>query len=127
MQNKKPVYLNLFQFSFPLTAIVSILHRLSGILLFILIPIFIYALDLVLTSKETYKIFIGYLNANICVQFVIWVFAVSFFYHMLAGVRHLLMDFGNFETKLSANISSKIVFVLAIIFAIWIGTYLWVV
>ncbi|NQY42503.1 MAG: succinate dehydrogenase, cytochrome b556 subunit [Legionellales bacterium] len=125
MQNKKPIYLNIFQFKFPFTAIVSILHRISGVILFFFIPGILYSLDLVLDTKETYDLFVSYVYSSKLIRFTIWFFALAFFYHTVAGIRHLLMDFGKFESKLSASISGKIIFLLVIIFAIWSGRYLW--
>ena len=125
MQNKKPIYLNIFQFRFPFTAIVSILHRISGVILFILIPFLLYSLELVLDTKETYSLFLDYIYSSKLIRLSVWFCALAFFYHTVAGIRHLLMDFGKFESKLSANISGKVIFILVIIFAIWSGRCLW--
>lgn len=108
----KPVYLNPFTFSFPITAIVSFLHRVSGIILFLMIPVILW----LLASVLYYPLSISY----VC-QILIWVLLSALVYHLLSGIRHLCMDSGYFESKNLARITSFLVLSISILFSLLIG------
>ncbi|MCF6765987.1 succinate dehydrogenase, cytochrome b556 subunit [Thiotrichales bacterium 19S3-7] len=127
MENKGPRNIGLssiIHYRFPVTAISSILHRISGILLFILVPFVIWVLDISLRDLSSFN------QIKACLSgwpsFFIWLFISSLAYHLFAGVRHLLMDIGIGEHKLSGRVGSYIVIVLGILFAIIFGVSLWV-
>ena len=108
----KPVYLNPFTFAFPLTAIVSFLHRVSGAILFFLIPIILSTL-----AKVLYYPFDISLSAKI----IVWVLLSALVYHLLAGIRHLVMDSGYLESKRQATVSGLFVLIASILFSLLIG------
>ncbi len=121
---QKPVFLNIFAIRFPLTAIISILHRVSGILLFLAIPILLYCLEQSLLSEEKFALIKHYFSLGIVKVFVLGVMGL-FLYHMLAGIRHMLMDYGVGETKTSGKIGSQIVLISFVILFFIIGKWLW--
>jgi len=108
----RPIYLNLFAFSFPITAIVSILHRISGIVLFCLIPVGIWGLQLSLKSAKDFSSIKSYFSHD-CYKWLIYAGLAALFYHIIAGIRHLIMDFGFGETKEVARISACLVLIAA--------------
>jgi succinate dehydrogenase / fumarate reductase cytochrome b subunit len=75
----------------PLAGRVSILHRVSGGLLFVFLPFLLYLFDQSLTSELSFEVFKGFLS-NIVVKLITLVLAWAFLFHFCAGVRHLLMD-----------------------------------
>ncbi|MEW9582670.1 succinate dehydrogenase, cytochrome b556 subunit [Paraburkholderia sp. DGU8] len=75
----------------PLAGRVSILHRLSGGLLFVFLPFLLYLFDQSLTSELSFGVFKGFLS-NIIVKLITLVLAWAFLFHFCAGVRHLVMD-----------------------------------
>ena len=101
---QRPIYLNLFAFSFPITAIVSILHRLTGLLLFILIPVFLCMLQSAL--------FYMYVLASFGLSLLVWAALTAVIYHLFAGIRHLCMDLGFAESKKAARVTSFIVLIV---------------
>ncbi|HSX20729.1 MAG TPA: succinate dehydrogenase, cytochrome b556 subunit [Gammaproteobacteria bacterium] len=109
---QKPVYLDLLNFAFPITAIVSILHRLSGLFLFFLIPVFLRILQKTL-----------YYPSPTCmrVRVLMWLGLTAFIYHLFAGIRHLCMDVGVGEDLKDARYSSYAVLLLTAIFSLVIG------
>lgn len=111
----KPVNLNLFTIAFPVTAVASILHRISGIILFILIPYLLYVLQNIVAGTEIFMPF------N---KFILWIIFVPFIYHVLAGVRHVIMDLGYGEEKNIARTSALVVFVFTALISILLGYYL---
>jgi len=75
----------------PLAGRVSILHRVSGGLLFVFLPFLLYLFDQSLTSELSFDVFKGFLS-NIIVKLITLVLAWAFLFHFCAGVRHLFMD-----------------------------------
>lgn len=90
--NKRPKYLNLLKIRMPVSAVTSILHRLSGLILFLTIPVLIYSLQKSLGSEAGYQQIVGYFSSplvKIIVLLVIW----ALLHHLLAGIRFLFIDF----------------------------------
>ena len=124
MYKKKQIDLNLFRFKFPVTAIVSILHRVSGVILFSFIPVFLYCLDRSLKNEQSFFELSFYLNLSFF-KFIILFITMSLVYHLIAGIRHMILDMGFFESKLAASISSYIVLVISLVIMVCLGMKLW--
>ena len=88
---KRPVFFHLLQLHLPLTAVVSIAHRLSGILLFLALPLAIWLLDRSLADADGYtaagNILDGW-SLRLGAAALLW----SLAHHLLAGLRVLLID-----------------------------------
>ena len=87
------VFLNLAQIRFPIGAIASIAHRVSGVLLFIALPVLAALLDASLRSEAGFASVRGLLSSPLALV-VSGVLAWALVHHVLAGIRHLLMDVG---------------------------------
>jgi succinate dehydrogenase / fumarate reductase cytochrome b subunit len=81
----------LSNYRMPLAALVSILHRISGFLMFLALPLILYMLQLSILSEDTFKYFAG-IASHPLVKLVILALAWAYFQHFCAGVRHLFMD-----------------------------------
>jgi succinate dehydrogenase / fumarate reductase cytochrome b subunit len=91
--NNRPVFLDLARIRLPITALISIAHRITGIVLFLSIPFAIYLLGLSLSSQLEYNHVQGLLGhglVKVLVIFILWALA----HHVFAGLRFLLIDFG---------------------------------
>ncbi|MDO8653051.1 MAG: succinate dehydrogenase, cytochrome b556 subunit [Undibacterium sp.] len=75
----------------PLAGFVSILHRVSGMLMFLLLPFILYLLDKSLTSEISFAVFQKF-TTNVFVKLVILALAWAYLHHFTAGIRHLFMD-----------------------------------
>src|SRR6201988_1838714 len=75
----------------PLAGRVSILHRVSGALLFLFLPFLLFLFDQSLTSELSFEVFKGFLS-NIIVKLITLALAWAFLFHFCAGIRHLVMD-----------------------------------
>lgn len=91
MKDKRPVYLNLFKIRLPIAGMVSLAHRLSGILLFMAIPVAIYLLDLSIISEDGFSDVMTLLTHPLAVL-VQLVLVWSLAHHFFAGIRFLLID-----------------------------------
>ncbi|CAM2920736.1 succinate dehydrogenase, cytochrome b556 subunit [Legionella worsleiensis] len=124
MNKKRPVNLDLGTLKFPPMAISSILHRISGVLLFILLPIMLYILGLSLQSEESF-IQMKSMISSPFYKLVLWAFSASLAYHILAGIRHIIMDMGFGEHLESSRRTSIMVIILSVILTIILGIWIW--
>ncbi|MBK4775296.1 succinate dehydrogenase, cytochrome b556 subunit [Candidatus Pantoea edessiphila] len=125
MNKSRPINLKLSTIHFPITAISSILHRISGVIILFLFGIFLWLLDLSLSSQENFQYVMSFFN-NIYFKFIVWNILTVFIYHIVNGIRHVLMDFRFLsETLKSGVLSSYIVFVISIILSILAGVFIW--
>ncbi len=121
---RPPVFLNMLQIRFPLTAIASILHRLSGLALFFLIPGLLWVFKRTLDSEQSFLRMQEWFSYG-CIKVVVWLFLVGLLYHLLAGIRHLYMDMGWFESRKAGTFTASTVIILALVGAIGFGLTLW--
>ena len=124
VNKKRPVNLDLGSMKFPPMAIASILHRISGVLLFILLPIILFILGQSLHSAERFAE-MKTMMSHPFYKLVLWAFGASMIYHVLAGIRHLLMDIGLGEHLSTGRFTANLVIVLAVISTILLGIWIW--
>lgn len=105
-------------------AIVSILHRLSGLFLALMIPVFLFILSLSLHSRHSFELVQSYFHYPL-IKFAVWGTLSILIYHLLAGVRHMIMDLGFGESVCVAKASSYGLLALAIIVSAAMGVWLW--
>ena len=120
----RPVYLNLFQFRFPLPAIVSIMHRISGVALFFGMALFLNLLAMALESDAGFDEAAS-LIATPVVKSAVWVVLAALIYHLVAGVRHMLMDFHIGDSLRGGRIGSQLTFVVSAVLIVLAGAWLW--
>jgi succinate dehydrogenase / fumarate reductase cytochrome b subunit len=114
---------SLMKYRFPVNALASILHRLSGVILFLLIPFILWTLHLSLSSQASFLLVKDYFGSPI-MMFLSWVVLSALYYHLIAGVKHLLMDMGYFEEKHSGRLASIFVLVLGVVGVVGIGVWI---
>lgn len=122
--HNRPVHLDLTRMKFPPMAIVSILHRVSGVVLFLLLPFVLYALHASLASQASFSQLLQLMTSS-TVKFLLWLLISAVSFHFIAGIRHLLMDCGLGEGLQSARVTAYGVIVLAGMAAIFVGVWLW--
>jgi succinate dehydrogenase / fumarate reductase, cytochrome b subunit len=121
----RPVFLNLFQIHFPITAITSIAHRVSGVFLFLCMPCMLWLWKVVLGSAADYQRILDCL-AEPYARVAVWLMLSSFGFHLLAGLRHVFMDISWLSCeKKTANISAYGLWLLAIVWFVLLGMRLW--
>lgn len=124
MSKQRPKNLNLFTIRFPIPAIISILHRISGIILFLVVPFMLWGLSLSLSSPQDFDDLHLFLSSPF-MKLLIWSCLSAFIYHFIAGIRHLLMDVHVGEELKSGRLSAKLTLVISIILIILAGIWLW--
>jgi len=124
VNSQRPVNLDLRTIKLPITAYTSILHRVSGVILFLGIVVMLYALDKSLASEE------GFAEVQACLtsplaKLIIWGLLSALLYHLVAGVRHLIMDMGVGESLEGGKLGSKIVIAVSVVIVVLAGVWIW--
>src|SRR3990167_2410781 len=121
---KKPVNLDLTTMAFPPMAIASILHRISGVVLFLCLPVILYWLNLSLKNASSFTD-LQLILANPYYKSLLWLFVSSLWYHLIAGIRHMFMDIGIGESLKAGYASANLVIILGILGALGLGVLIW--
>ena len=124
MKSQRPVNLDLRTIKLPITAYTSILHRISGIILFFGIAIMLYGLEQSLASEESFVQLQACLASPLA-KLVIWGLLSALLYHLAAGVRHLIMDAGVGESLEGGKLGSKIVLIVSVLLILLAGVWIW--
>ena len=103
----------LSNYRLPLAGIVSILHRISGFLMFALLPFVLYLLEQSLRSEISFAYYQGFVTYPL-VKLIILALVWGYMQHFCAGVRHLVMDTHIGLDKDSARKSAAIVLVVSL-------------
>lgn len=120
----RPKNINLTTIRLPLPALVSILHRASGFVLFLLIPLLLWGLQRSLQSPAGFEQVLQ-LAAHPFMKLVLLGIAWAFFHHFLAGLRHLALDMHWGAELAQARLTSKLVLVLSLLLTLLTGVKLW--
>lgn len=127
MKTKRPVNLDIGTIKLPITSYVSILHRVSGVVLFFALALLLCVFDASIESEQSFQSLKEGLSSPIW-QLVIWAALAALAYHFVAGIRHLIMDFGFGEESFESGRRSAwlVVAVAALIIAAISGwIFLW--
>lgn len=121
--DNRPVFLNLLRIHQPVTAVLSIFHRISGVLMILLLPGLVYLLNLSLIDQAGFDQVRGLLTglpARLMAILFCWLFA----HHVLAGIRFMLLDFDVGVERVVARKTAWLVHacaaILAVLFAAWV-------
>ncbi len=92
--DQRPVYLDLTKIRLPMSAFSSITHRLSGMyVFFVTLPVMLYLIYCSTSSKVNFDRLIIDMSLVSFKSIFIYISLLIFWYHILTGVRHLIMDF----------------------------------
>lgn len=123
-RKSRPVNLDLQTMHFPITAIASILHRVAGVITFVAVGILLWLLSISLSSPA------GFMQAADLVDgwfvtFILWGILTALAYHIVGGVRHLMMDMGYFEELDTGTLSAKVSFAVTGVLSLLAGIMVW--
>ena len=124
----RPKYLNLraliFEIRLPLPGWISILHRISGALLFVALVWLLWLLDRSLASEAAFnqvKQYAGLWPVKLSLLVLVWAYC----HHFCAGVRYLFLDLDKGLDLATARLTSWIVLVLSLMLTVLLGWQLW--
>ncbi len=125
VKKQRPVNLDLQTIRFPVTAIASILHRVSGVITFVAVGILLWLLGMSLSSPEGFAHAAEIMNGFV-VKFIFWGILTALAYHVCGGIRHLLMDFGYLEESLAVGTrSAQVAIGITVLLSILAGVFVW--
>ncbi|MBU1426496.1 MAG: succinate dehydrogenase, cytochrome b556 subunit [Gammaproteobacteria bacterium] len=124
MNKSRPKHLALHKIKLPLSGYVSILHRVSGAILFLALPVLLLLLDQSLRSIETYTNLTEYLS-NPLLKLALFGLMWAFLHHFCAGLRYLAIDLHLLPDLASARAASMWVLVVSLALTVVLGAKLW--
>lgn len=122
MKKSRPVWFSPLQVWLPLGGVLSLLHRVSGVLLFLLLPLFLYLFDASLAAQESYAALAQ--HPPFWLKLVAWCVAGAFVHHLVAGARLLLMDCGVGKERKLARRTARWVLWMELIILVLLGVWL---
>ncbi|MFA0412806.1 succinate dehydrogenase cytochrome b556 subunit [Vibrio renipiscarius] len=123
-RKSRPVNLDLQTMHFPITAIASIVHRVAGVITFVAVGILLWLLSLSLSSPVGFKQAADLIDGWF-VTFILWGILTALAYHIVGGVRHLMMDMGYFEELDTGALSAKVSFAVTAVLSLLAGIMVW--
>ena len=118
------------QYRLPLAGVVSILHRVSGVVMLALLPLLVWLFDTSVTSEASFDVFKAAFTAGIgfvpgiLIKIAVWGLIWAYLHHFIAGVRHLWMDATHSVTKEFGRQSAVVTLALSIVLTLLLGAKL---
>ncbi len=124
MPKSRPKHLDLTKIRFPIMAIVSGMHRISGAVLFLFLPLLLWLWQESLASQQSFdalKSVVGHFLVKIFLLGLLW----GYLHHLCAGIRYLALDLDLGGELAAARASSIVVLVVSIGLTVIVGVALW--
>ena len=123
MKKRRPKYLNLAEIRLPLPGFVSILHRVSGAILFLMLPLLLYLFSSSLGSPESFAAY-KQVVANPLVKLILLGLLWAYLHHFCAGIRYLFLDLDKGVDLVSARRSAGAVLAVSLPLTLVLGVIL---
>jgi succinate dehydrogenase / fumarate reductase cytochrome b subunit len=123
VKKQRPVNLDLTTIKFPLPAITSILHRISGVALFFGAAFLLWAFDLSMQGPEGFATVQSWFD-HFLVKLFYWAILAALIYHFVAGCKHLAMDLGFGESLEGGHQAAKITLGVSAVFILIVGVWI---
>lgn len=125
MSNQRPVNLDLKTIKMPITAKASILHRISSVVLWVGMAMFLPALFISLRTEEGYTTVQSLVTDNFFGQFIVWGLLTALGYYTVATLKHVIQDMGHFEELQSGKQIATAAIGIGIFLSIVSGVWVW--
>ena len=121
----RPKYYDLNLLNLPVPGLVSIFHRVTGVVMFlVLIPAVLYVVEITLGSEAGFNRWKAFFSEPLT-KVVFLVFVWAYMHHFFAGIRYLLLDVHIGIDLASARLSAKMVLVAGLVATLLIGMRIW--
>ena len=125
MKPNRPKNMDLTTIKLPVMGLASILHRISAVVIWFSLFYFLPTLYLSLSSPESFNQVVEMLTGNLIAQFFSWGFLTAFGYYTMGGLKHIIQEFGYFETLEGGRFISQIAIGAGIFISILCGIWIW--
>ena len=122
--SKPPIFLNLLKIQLPIAGVSSILHRISAVGIFVLLLPFSVVLVLASNSEEGFST-ASYLLSFNSIKVLLVLLLTGLTYHYISGIRHLVMDFGYWQTLNAGKISAILTIFLSGLISLMLLVVVW--
>jgi succinate dehydrogenase / fumarate reductase cytochrome b subunit len=122
VKRQRPVNLDLRTIRFPPAALVSISHRISGVIVFLAIFGLLYLLDVSLSTEAG---FASLSALGSFATFLLWGVLAALAFHTIAGIRHLFMDLGLGESREGGQRTAVVAFIVSAVVIVLLGMWIW--
>ena len=124
MKDNRPKNLDLSTIKLPVMGVASILHRISAVIIWVAMAYFLPALYVSMSSPEGFYKIQTMLTDNFISQFFAWGFLTALGYYAMGTLKHIIQEFGYFETLEGGKKISQLAIALGVVlsglFAVWI-------
>ena len=124
LKKQRPKYLNLMEIRLPLPGFVSILHRVSGALLFLSLPLLLWLFSSSLESSQSFDSY-KQVVSNLLVKLILLGLLWAYLHHFCAGIRYLFLDLDMGVERPAARKSAGAVLAVSLVLTLIIGVTLW--
>ncbi len=124
-QNDRPIDIQFGKFSWPVTAIASILHRICAVIIWVGLGISLATLYFVSQSEASLDLVKATLQSSFTAQFIVWGLLSAFGYYCMGTIKHLIQDMGYCEEFASGKIISWVAIILGLALSVLAGVYVW--
>lgn len=125
MRQNRPKNLDLTTIKLPVMGVASILHRISAVIIWVAMVFFLPCLYISLDSPEGFNKIKSLLIESFVAQFFLWGFLTAFGYYIIGGIKHIIQEFGYFETLKGGSAISKFAIGLGISLSLIAGYWIW--
>ena len=118
----RPVFLNILKIQMPVAAVLSVLHRISGIILLLMLPALLYWLQLSVSSQVGFQSAFNWFN-GMTGRIILFMLLWGLLHHLFSGIRFLLIDIDQGVDKHTARLTAWMVLLLApcvSLFLLWL-------
>ncbi|HLR17915.1 MAG TPA: succinate dehydrogenase, cytochrome b556 subunit [Alcanivoracaceae bacterium] len=123
MNKNRPVNLDIRTIKLPVAALASITHRIAGIVIFFSLPILLWMLDRSLASSASFDELLETMQ-NPLFKLMLWGIVAALIYHLLAGIKHLVLDLGWGYTLEQSQLATRILIGSAVVLILLAGVWI---
>lgn len=120
-KKSRPIFLNLLQIRLPIGGVLSIVHRITGVVLSLGIPAALYLFELSLSGEQGFQAAMAQISSPLG-RFVVLILFAILIQHLLSGVRHLLLDLNIGESRGAAKRSAWMIFFVVGLCVLGVGS-----
>ncbi len=122
--NSRPLSPHLQVYRLPVTGLISISHRITGVLLSVGALVLLAVLISIALGPESYRVAHAFL-ASLPGRALLWIWTLSFLFHLCHGVRHLIWDLGHGYSKehLTRHAMAELVAFVALALLVWLTSF----
>jgi len=123
-RNERPLAPRLSVYRWQIPMMASLAHRASGIVLALFVPIYLFLLTGLTSSPEDFTQTLDWMH-SLPGRLILWLTGMALIYHLVNGIRFILLDAGWFETRDAMRMTARVSISAGVLGALLLGGFLW--